>query len=149
MAKPNIQERPTCEDFVIQTIRTIRIRRTNQTPGTASGVELHKVWKIVSNFYTETEFRAAVKHMLKAQILVGWYSSYQNGRTLKIKMEHIPTNWDIKKGQRRSYIYNNSEWVHTAQLHITEDGLSPSICTLITGHNPTASRIMQQLQGDK
>lgn len=124
----------SCEDSVVETIRTSRIMRRNQTPGTASGIEMHKVWKVVRKTYSEDEFRQALRTMLSTGRIVGWYGSYCNnsGRSFKRKLTVAPGDWHATTGVVNfDYQSIGKEHLGTAQLYVTADGLSDELLKLI------------------
>ena len=141
---------PSCEDFVVETIRTVRIKRHNQAPNTASGAEVQRIWKVVSEFYSEDDFRAAVKTLLADGRLVGWYRVYLGPvrRTSKRKFLEFAEDWDLTKSPYGHYYKDtDEERVGNAQLHVTEDGLGETVRKITGTNSPTAAAILQKLKG--
>lgn len=65
------QGKPNCADFILAAARTIRMKPTNITPGTAAGVRIDRIWHIAKDAYTDAEFRKALIGLLAdGQIMI-------------------------------------------------------------------------------
>ncbi len=62
--------KPKSEDYIVEAIREIRAKPVNMESGTAAGVVIYRVWDVVSEIYTEQEFRQGLELLLMQKTLV-------------------------------------------------------------------------------
>ena len=142
---------PSCEDFIIAAIRSKRIKRVRQTPNTAPGIELHKVWSVAQEFYAENDFRRATNRLLQNGQLVGVKEGAYLGsfRSFKDKLTDLPDDWDLAKQQREGTAYKFDETVRvsTVSLYVAADGLSDTVRRVTKTGSPAASAILERARG--
>lgn len=130
---------PACEDFVIATIRTIRkVRPTQQTPGTAPGVEIRRIWATVRKSYNETDFRAALNILLEDGRLTGIF--HHDGHV--DRLEAVPEDWTLSAG-----VYKRvGDYVTSAVLYVTADGLAEKVLKVTERRKREQAKILAKLE---
>lgn len=63
-------ELPSCEDFVIATIRQVRVHRPKIKEGAKAGVSVPRVLKVAREFYTSKQLTRAFASLLKKKKIV-------------------------------------------------------------------------------
>ena len=150
----NTSSLPSCEDFIIAAIRSKRIKRVRQTPNTAPGIELHKVWSVAQEFYTENDFRRAINRLLQNGQLVGVKRGAFLGsriRSFKDKLTDLPDDWDLAMQQREGtcYKWDKTVLVGTVRLYVTADGLSDTVRRVTKTDSSAASAILERARGKR
>jgi hypothetical protein len=70
--------KPNCGDFIIATIRALRVNPANLKGGGRAGVRLGKIWAIASEIYSEEEFRPALNQLLGTELILATWHICQN-----------------------------------------------------------------------
>ncbi len=150
--------KPKCADFIVAAIRQIRYNPSNLKEGTKAGVAINRLWSVVSEAYTEGEFRRAVKGLIKKEIIVAtWRFGKRPGREHRAcRVASIPARmplerkwWCRHRGKFMEYdqIHSeNYESIRNFMFYVVADGLPQRIQLPMRSTNKTADEIIAAMR---
>lgn len=135
----------SCAVYAVDTIRKIRKNPPNLDAGTKAGVQMHRLWAVVSKRYSEQEFRLALGTLLQEGVLFSrwetcvWidknsagYSYDRKRRVASIPKEmDLSDHWWCRHGEAFIPVeergnYNHYQLIRRFMFYVKDDGLPRS-----------------------
>lgn len=158
------QMKPDCKDFILATLRKIRLTPSNMKEGTKAGTSLHRLSAIALDVYSEAEFRQGLEDMLQNKTLVAtWRIVHVSakdvwGRVHSELIKSIPANMPLDQGSWRRGMEDETvgrtkhesvehDLVLGVKLYVAEDGLPQHVSKLSKKRaGASAEQIIAEMQ---
>ncbi len=143
-------KKPRCAEVIIATIRKLRRTPPGAAAGTASGMAVSRIWPVIREFYSESEFREGVEESLQNGTLLATWQFFDRecGSGFSRKriglVTSVPLDFPLKGNiWQRNYLGENldlfrnrlmipnSNQFSDLRLYVLADGLPKNIAKLI------------------
>ncbi len=122
------ESKPDCGDFIIATLRAIRVPGGNTAPGIATGVRLNRIWRIAEERYSWEEFSRAINSLIKSGVGLMTGNKHTNVHVL---LRGIPADfpaptswkWPINEKSDLSAHVVPGQYFSSVKFYIVADGL--------------------------
>lgn len=159
-------KKPSCSDYIIAAIRQTRSERKNLKAGASTGKQLHVIYSLAKEFYSERVFRQSLHALIESNTVlvvakvvdvlkrVG-VEEWRRSETQKLS--RLPPNtplgkacWYFDAKGRSIEFQAGGEYARRIlciALYVVADGLPDSVKRIISGFGRTkAEQIMASLQ---
>lgn len=136
------ESKPDCGDFIIATLRAIRVPGGNTAPGIATGVRLDRIWRIAEERYTWEEFSRAINSLIKSGAGLMTGNKYTNVHVL---LREIPADfpaptswrWPVNEKGELSARVAPGQYYSSVKFYVVADGLPDVVQKIL---NPKKKR---------
>ena len=119
VSRLNVDNKPSCSDFIIAAIKMIRPRSGKLKPNTAGGAKFCKIFRLARELYPTREIRSSIEDLIqkKRVVLATYLLTWKDG-----KCDSLDCGWMLLSSIPKGARLEDLSWTFDARGIAVKDG---------------------------